>query len=94
MNCWIYATQAEALRAVAAIDALFGPTEVLRTPAGLVTRPRLTWAIPIALRDGTWAVPVKPRLSAVEGRATTVGGQQVTVPLISAAVVRGEGDRL
>lgn len=80
MNAWTYPTAREALVAITAIDAALGETEELRLPTGkVVTRPRKTWAAPIALKDGTFAVPRKPILDAVAGRAVTVGGTRVVV---------------
>lgn len=80
MNAWTYPTAREALDAIAAIDAARGATEELRLPTGeIVTRPRKTWALPIPLKDGTFAVPHKPILDAVAGRAVTVRGTRVVV---------------
>ena len=66
MNVFVFPTREEAERAIAEIDAALGDTEVVRTPGGnLVEVPRRTWAIPIPLKDGTWAVPHKARIADV-----------------------------
>ena len=81
MDAWIYPTEAEAQRAIDAIDQARGPTEDVRLPDGTIeTRPRTTWAIPTPLRDDTWAVPYKPRLAPVLDRTETVRGVPVRIP--------------
>jgi hypothetical protein len=78
---WVYATEQEARDLVAAIDSALGPTEDVRLPDGTIeTRPRKTWAHPATLRDGTWAVPYKPRLAPVLDRTETVRGEPVRIP--------------
>jgi hypothetical protein len=81
MDAWIYATEQEGRDLVAAIDAARGPSEDVRLPDGTIeARPRTTWAHPIPLRDGTFAVPYKPRLDRVVDRTETVRGEQVRIP--------------
>lgn len=65
----VFATRAAALAHVAAIGAALGPTEEVREPSGaLVTVPRAPWAVPMALADGRWLVPWKPRIARIAGR--------------------------
>lgn len=79
----IYATREDAERAISAIDAARHPDgmEEVRLPDGTTERrPAKTWALPIELEDGRFAVPWKERLSAIEGREVTVRGERVRVP--------------
>ena len=111
MKAHIYATEAEARRAIAAIDAARHPdgTESVticpsaRTlardpelrarcveitlPDGTKrlgyreTRAAKTWAHPIELEDGRFAVPYDPRrLAGLSDREVTVRGERVRVP--------------
>lgn len=81
----VFATRVGALAHVAAIGAALGPTEEVREPSGaLVTVPRAPWAVPMALADGRWLVPWKPRLARIAGR----GGLPRMVDLVS--VTRAE----
>lgn len=88
------ATAAAALRLVAAIDAELGATEVVRLPSGeLETHPRKTWAIPIELSDGSFAVPWKARLASIEGRSRDVGGAATRIPRESECASVTDADR-
>lgn len=88
MRAHTYATEAEARRAIAAIDAARcpdGTEERVRYVRGReVSRERVPakpWAEPIELDDGRFAVPVSPRkLTTIEGREVTVRGERVRVP--------------
>ena len=124
LTAWVFATEAEALRAIAAIDTALGPTEDVKTvaawcrsveqaerhqatvpgssiePSGdafvvvvTETRPRLTWGHPIPLRDGTWAVPAKPRLADIGDRTVRVGGSDVRVRRVDEAIPVSQSDR-
>lgn len=94
MAHWILPTEDAAQRVIDAIDAELGPTEELRLPDGAtVTRPRKTWAVPIELRDGRYAVPHKPRLGAIEGRSRDVRGIATRIPTGAEAVTVADGDR-
>lgn len=94
MDAWIYATEAEARRAIAAIDGALGSTEVVRLPDGRAeTRPRKTWAHPVPLRDGTWAVPYKPRLASVTDRTVRVDGTNERVKRADETIAIASDDR-
>lgn len=80
MTGWIYATEAAALRAAAAITVAQGATETLREQGRLVERPRKTWAAPAALRDGTFAVPFKARIRGVLDVPVVVDGTPARTP--------------
>lgn len=90
----VYATEAEAERAIDAITAAQGATEDVRLPDGTIeTRPRKRWmAAPVALQDGTWGVAWKSRLAPVEGRSVAVRGEAVAVPLARDAVEVAKAD--
>lgn len=84
LKAHVYASRAFAERAIAAIDAARHPdgTEELTLPDGTrERRPAKTWAHPIELEDGRFAVPVSLRqLAAIEGREVTVRGERLHVP--------------
>ena len=88
MRATIYATRAEAEKAITAIDAARAPDgteERVRYVRGReVSRERVPakpWAEPIELDDGRFAVPVSPRkLAAIEGREVMVRGERLRVP--------------
>lgn len=94
MQGHIYATEALARRAIAAIDGARPAIETLRGPNGVTfAAPARTWCIdPIPLRDGTWFVPWKRRLRPYQGAVVDVDGTPEVVPLESAAVTRTDGD--
>lgn len=94
MRAAIYATAAEAQDAIDAIDKARGPTETVRLPDGtLETRPTKTWARPVQLRDGRFAVPLEERVEALGGRTERVEDRDVTIPRLRDAVVVRDGDR-
>lgn len=84
LRAHVYATRADAEHAIAAIDAARNPdgTEELTLPDGTrERRPAKTWAIPIELEDGRFAVAYKSaRLAALADREVTVRGERVRVP--------------
>ena len=90
LRAHIYAVRAVAERAIAAIDAARHPdgTEELTLPDGTrERRPAKTWALPIALEDGRFAVPYEAqRLGPLADREMTVGGQRVRVRRADEAV--------
>ncbi len=94
-RCHVYASEAAARRAIAAINAARPTTEIMRNET---TRQERTvaakpWAIdPIPLADGTFAVPWDARLLPVEGRVVRVDGSDVTIPLDAAAVAKQRTD--
>jgi hypothetical protein len=79
MQAWTYATQAEARLVIDAITLAQGATETLTLDGVSFTAPRKTWAYPIELLDGTWAVPHKKRLDAIGGIDVVVRGEKVRV---------------
>lgn len=84
LRAHIYADRAAAERAIAAINAARHPdgTEVVTLPDGTrERRPAKTWAHPVELDDGWWAVAYEERrLAAIEGREVTVRGERLRVP--------------
>jgi hypothetical protein len=85
MKSHIYAARKAAERAIAAIDAARNPdgTEEVTLPDGTrEIRPAKTWAFPLELEDGRWAVTWEDRrLGPIAEREVTVGnGQRVRVP--------------
>ena len=88
---WVNATEARARDLIAAIDAELGPTEVVRIPDGtLETRPRKTWARPIALVDGTWAVAFEERIRGVTHRPAS----PIDIPAADQAREVSQSERL
>lgn len=84
LRAHVYAARAAAERAIAAIDAARHPdgTEELTLPDGTrERRPAKTWAHPVELDDGRWAVAYEERrLAAIAGREVTVQGERLRVP--------------
>lgn len=92
----VFLTEAEARKAIAAIDAARAPsgTERLRGPDGVeYDAPVKPWAVPVRLRDGTFGVPFKPRLRPIEGRVVDVRGEAVAVIRESDCVTKTDADR-
>lgn len=80
----VFDTEAEAQKAIAVLDAARGPLEVLRDETTGLERevPRLTWAQPVRLTDGRFAVPWESaRCKPLEGRAVELDGKAEAVPL-------------
>jgi len=91
----VYGTELDARRAIRTIDAARGPTEVLTLDGRSWEAPTKTWAHPVELRNGTWAVPWKgDRLRAIEGVAVRVGDAPAIVVRERDAVALGVGDRV
>ena len=92
----IFATEAEAQKAIDAIDAARAPsgTERLRGPDGVeYDAPVKPWAVPVALKDGTFGVPWKARLRPIEGAVVDVKGEAVEVIREADCVTKTEADR-
>ena len=77
----VFATEAEALASIRAIDTTLGATEIRRneTTGETTVVPRKTWARPVALLNGTWAVPWKPKLGSVAGQIVRVDNADISV---------------
>lgn len=90
LRAHVYASRAAAERAIAAIDAARHPdgTEVVTLPDGTrERRPAKTWALPVELEDGRFAVPYEAqRLGPLADREVTVGGRRTRVPRAEEAV--------
>lgn len=92
----IFATEAEAQKAIDAIDAARAPsgTERLRGPDGVeYDAPIKLWAVPVALKDGTFGVPWKARLRPIEGAVVDVKGEVVAVIREADCVTKTDADR-
>lgn len=79
ISAWVYATQDEAQLVIDAITQAQGATEILTPSSVSFKAPRKTWAHPIELSDGTWAVPYGRRLDVIAGLDVVVKGQSVRV---------------
>lgn len=93
----VFATEAEAQKAIDAIDAARAPsgTERLRGTDGIeYDAPVKPWAVPVALKDGTFGVPWKERLRAVEGEVVDVKGEAVAVIREADCVTKTDADRV
>lgn len=94
MRAHVYASEQQAQRVIDAIDAARGPTELVRLPDGsLEERPTLTWAHPVPLTGGRWAVPVEERVRALGGREVGQGAARVRIPEHAEAVEVGDEER-
>lgn len=86
MRVIVLDTEADARRLIRAIDAIRGATETLTVidrgrVVGTRSAPAKTWAEPVPLRDGRWAVPCSlRRWAAFAGRQRTIDGVVTRVP--------------
>ena len=79
MQAWTYASREEAQLVIDAITLAQGATETLTLDGVRFEHVRKTWAHPIELADGEWAVPHKARLDAIGGLDVVVRGEKVRV---------------